>query len=215
MDMNLSKLWEIVEGRGAWYAAVHGVRKRWSRLSDWTTTKFLCTYSAVFIIWSFNWVYIFTCQWPNTCILGGSSACLNKKERISESLYLFHGYIALDRHQKVLTNIIRFPNVIDEQLFYNEKYWNYPELEDRVNGVETMFKGTLDPLFAVTLRNRAFSLCLCFPIAKLPAFENAFIWLSLHIKDHSPYETSIINSSSHPTKYECEVNSLRSLTMFQ
>ena len=24
MDMNLSKLWEIVERRGAWYAAVHG-----------------------------------------------------------------------------------------------------------------------------------------------------------------------------------------------
>ena len=26
-DMNLSKLWEIVEGRGAWRAAVHGVAK--------------------------------------------------------------------------------------------------------------------------------------------------------------------------------------------
>ena len=25
MDMNLSKLWEIVEDRGAWYAAVHGI----------------------------------------------------------------------------------------------------------------------------------------------------------------------------------------------
>ena len=27
MDMNLSKLWEIVEDRGAWRAAVHGVAK--------------------------------------------------------------------------------------------------------------------------------------------------------------------------------------------
>ena len=27
MDMNLSKLWEIVEDRGAWHATIHGVTK--------------------------------------------------------------------------------------------------------------------------------------------------------------------------------------------
>ena len=27
MDMNLSKLWETVEGRGTWYTVVHGVTK--------------------------------------------------------------------------------------------------------------------------------------------------------------------------------------------
>ena len=30
MDVNLSKLWEIMEDRGAWYAAVHGIAKRWT-----------------------------------------------------------------------------------------------------------------------------------------------------------------------------------------
>ena len=30
MDMNLSKLLEIVKDRGAWYAAVHGIAKSWA-----------------------------------------------------------------------------------------------------------------------------------------------------------------------------------------
>ena len=36
MDMNLSKLWEIVKDRKAWHTAVHGVSKSQTGLSDWT-----------------------------------------------------------------------------------------------------------------------------------------------------------------------------------
>ena len=69
MDMDLSKLQETVENRGAWHATVYEAAKRWTWLSDWTTTIYMymciCMHACSLICDSLR---LMNCSWSGSSV---------------------------------------------------------------------------------------------------------------------------------------------------
>ena len=113
MDMSLSKLWELVMDREAWCAAVHGVTKNWTQLSNWTELNWPEWEQSLK-----GWGYIYI---SHIYIYMTDSSCC-PVETIT-TLYGNYTSIKINFLKKMLSSDSFYPLCKVQIIFKNKSYW--------------------------------------------------------------------------------------------
>ena len=88
MDMGLGNLQQLVMNREAWRAAVHGVAKSQTRLSDWTELNWTEKRIALIPLPGKEWANVLKTMWPTLERLGRSFIVFMEQSVISSWIFL-------------------------------------------------------------------------------------------------------------------------------